>query len=274
MELLGGARALLYPVQAREPFGLVLAEAMACGTPVAALDRGAVREIVDDGVTGGVFDDRRTIWSAGLPRVFALDRRRVRERAVARFGVERMVDGVRGRLPPARVQAHRARRHDREVRQRPVEPLDWPAGPCSACSRIPTTSRWRAAGRWRAWPTPAPAWCCCARRAARAGSISDRRSCPTAISGASAPTSCAQAAARPRRRRGRRSSIIPTATCGGPTCPSSTRRSCSAIRDYRPDAVITFGEDGLYWHLDHIGVHERTDDAVRRSAPPPRRSTT
>ena len=52
VKLYGGARALLYPVQAREPFGLVLAEAMACGTPVAALDRGAVREVVDDGVTG------------------------------------------------------------------------------------------------------------------------------------------------------------------------------------------------------------------------------
>ena len=50
VKLYGGARALLYPIQAREPFGLVLAEAMACGTPVAALDRGAVREIVDDGV--------------------------------------------------------------------------------------------------------------------------------------------------------------------------------------------------------------------------------
>ncbi len=57
VRLFGGARALLYPVQAGEPFGLVLAEAMACGTPVAALDRGAVRELVDDGVTGGVFDD-------------------------------------------------------------------------------------------------------------------------------------------------------------------------------------------------------------------------
>ena len=52
VRLYGGARALLYPIQAREPFGLVLAEAMACGTPVAALDRGAVSEIVDDGVTG------------------------------------------------------------------------------------------------------------------------------------------------------------------------------------------------------------------------------
>jgi glycosyltransferase involved in cell wall biosynthesis len=90
--LYGGARALLYPIQAREPFGLVLAEAMACGTPVAALDRGAVREVVDDGVTGVVYADLEDMVT-DLPRVLALDRRRVRERAVARFGVERMVDG-------------------------------------------------------------------------------------------------------------------------------------------------------------------------------------
>jgi glycosyltransferase involved in cell wall biosynthesis len=90
VKLLGGARALLYPVQAPEPFGLVLAEAMACGTPVAALDCGAVREIVDDDVTGIVFEneDRMT---AGLSRVFALDRRRVRDCAVSRFGIDRMV---------------------------------------------------------------------------------------------------------------------------------------------------------------------------------------
>ena len=90
VKLYGGARALLYPIQAREPFGLVLAEAMACGTPVAALDRGAVREMVDDGVTGIVFSDLAQM-AAGLPSVCALDRRRVRERAVERFGAERMV---------------------------------------------------------------------------------------------------------------------------------------------------------------------------------------
>jgi glycosyltransferase involved in cell wall biosynthesis len=91
VKLYGGARALLYPIQAREPFGLVLAEAMACGTPVAALDRGAVREVVDDGITGIVFDDLEQMAN-DLPRVFDLDRRRVRDRAVARFGVARMVD--------------------------------------------------------------------------------------------------------------------------------------------------------------------------------------
>ncbi len=92
VKLFGGARALLYPIQAREPFGLVLAEAMACGTPVAALDRGAVREVVDDGVTGLVFDDLEQMVHH-LPRVFELNRTRVREHAVARFGLDRMVRG-------------------------------------------------------------------------------------------------------------------------------------------------------------------------------------
>jgi glycosyltransferase involved in cell wall biosynthesis len=105
--LYGGARALLYPIQAREPFGLVLAEAMACGTPVVALDRGAVRELVDDGVTGIVFENLEQMVN-DLPRVFDLDRHRVRAQAVARFGVERMVNGyleVYERV----IETHRAR---------------------------------------------------------------------------------------------------------------------------------------------------------------------
>src|SRR5581483_7681079 len=108
VKLYGGARALLYPMQSREPFGLVLAEAMACGTPVAALDRGAVREVVDDGVTGIVFSDLEQM-TADLPRVLALDRRRVRDRAVERFGVARMIReyiAVYRRV----VEAHRASR--------------------------------------------------------------------------------------------------------------------------------------------------------------------
>jgi glycosyltransferase involved in cell wall biosynthesis len=89
--LLGGARALLFPVQRGEPFALVMIEAMACGTPVAALDCGAVREIVDDDVTGVVFPSLDALV-AELPRVLSLDRPRVRATAMERFGFDRMVD--------------------------------------------------------------------------------------------------------------------------------------------------------------------------------------
>jgi glycosyltransferase involved in cell wall biosynthesis len=91
-QLLARAKALLYPVQEGEPFGLVLVEAMACGTPVAALARGAAPEIVKDGVSGYAFDDLEQLI-AGLPRVYALDRKGVRAYAHERFDASRMVDG-------------------------------------------------------------------------------------------------------------------------------------------------------------------------------------
>ena len=72
-----------------------------------ALDRGAVREVVDHGVTGLIFSDMEQMVN-DLPRVFDLDRRSVHTRAVARFGVARMVDeyaNVYRRI----VEAHRGR---------------------------------------------------------------------------------------------------------------------------------------------------------------------
>ena len=105
VELLGGARALLYPIQSGESFGLVLAEANACGTPVAALDCGAVREIVDDGVTGRVFGSLDAL-ADGVPEVLALDRVRVRargHRAVrGRPDGGRLCRGLPGRWRPRR----------------------------------------------------------------------------------------------------------------------------------------------------------------------------
>jgi len=88
-QLLGGARALVYPIQYAESFGLVLVEAMLCGTPVAATRFGAVPEIVEDGVTGCIVDSKEAL-SAALPRAFALDRAAIRKRAQERFSAERM----------------------------------------------------------------------------------------------------------------------------------------------------------------------------------------
>ena len=90
-QLLRRAKALLYPVQAGEPFGLVLVEAMACGTPVAALKRGAVPEVVREGVGGYAFETLDELVT-GLPKVYALPRAPVRGYVVEHFDVRRMVD--------------------------------------------------------------------------------------------------------------------------------------------------------------------------------------
>lgn len=87
--LLGGARALLYPIQYPETFGLVLVEAMLCGTPVAAMRLGAVPEIVDEGVTGHTAASALE-FPAAVTRCLDLDRRRVRQKAEQRFSAGRM----------------------------------------------------------------------------------------------------------------------------------------------------------------------------------------
>jgi glycosyltransferase involved in cell wall biosynthesis len=90
-ELLAGAAALLYPITYPEPFGLVMVEAMACGTPVAAFGVGAVPEVVEQGVGGWWVPPNGSLGEAVRSAV-QLDRRRVREAAVERFDYRRMVD--------------------------------------------------------------------------------------------------------------------------------------------------------------------------------------
>ena len=86
---LGEAAALLFPVDWPEPFGLVLIEAMANGTPVIAFRRGAVPEIVDHGVTGFIVNDIGEAVEA-VPQAKALDRAAIRRRFEERFSVHRM----------------------------------------------------------------------------------------------------------------------------------------------------------------------------------------
>jgi glycosyltransferase involved in cell wall biosynthesis len=88
-DFLGEARALLFPIDWPEPFGLVMIEAMACGTPVLAFRHGSVSEIVDQGVTGAVVDTMEEAVML-LPQVLALDRRAVRRRFEQRFSSARM----------------------------------------------------------------------------------------------------------------------------------------------------------------------------------------
>jgi glycosyltransferase involved in cell wall biosynthesis len=90
-ELLGGAFALLNPIQWPEPFGLVMIEALACGTPVVATPCGSAPEIIAHGDTGFVRSDLSSLAEA-LNRAQELDRRRCRATAVSCFSTSRMVD--------------------------------------------------------------------------------------------------------------------------------------------------------------------------------------
>lgn len=88
-EFLANASALLFPIDWPEPFGLVMIEAMACGTPVIAFRRGSVPEVIEHGVTGFVVETEDEAQQA-IARIGQLDRRRVRAEFERRFTVRRM----------------------------------------------------------------------------------------------------------------------------------------------------------------------------------------
>ena len=87
-EFLGNADALLFPIDWPEPFGLVMIEAMACGTPVIAFRRGSAPEVIEDGVSGFLVDDVSQA-TAAASRIAELDRTQARAAFERRFDIER-----------------------------------------------------------------------------------------------------------------------------------------------------------------------------------------
>ncbi len=90
LELLAGASALVFPIRWNEPFGMVMLEAFACGTPVVAFPEGAAPEVVDDGRTGFLCDDEDSMIEA-LGRLNELKRRDCRLAVEGYFSTDRMV---------------------------------------------------------------------------------------------------------------------------------------------------------------------------------------
>src|SRR5262245_44497963 len=88
-EFLGNATALLFPIVWPEPFGLVMIEAMSCGTPVIAYGNGSVPEIVRNGINGYIVDNQEQAIAA-VQKITELDRRKCRQDFVERFSIERM----------------------------------------------------------------------------------------------------------------------------------------------------------------------------------------
>src|SRR3990167_2822876 len=91
IEYLKNALCLLFPIKWDEPFGLVLIEAMACGTPVVAFDRGSVSEIVEDKVTGFLGTNFYQAARA-ISKIGQIDRAKCRERVEKHFSQERMLN--------------------------------------------------------------------------------------------------------------------------------------------------------------------------------------
>jgi glycosyltransferase involved in cell wall biosynthesis len=108
-EFLGNASGLLFPIAWREPFGLAMIEAMACGTPVVAMRNGSVPEVVDEGVTGFITSSEAEAATAAV-RLPELDRVRIRKVFEKRFTAQRMAKDYVSLYQRLIGESHRLRR--------------------------------------------------------------------------------------------------------------------------------------------------------------------
>jgi glycosyltransferase involved in cell wall biosynthesis len=121
LALLQGAGALLNPIQWCEPFGLVMVEALAAGTPVLAFPNGAAPEIIEDGVTGYLCSDEQKM-TARVPDALTLDRAACREAVLSRFSTTRVVDDHVAMYELTISSLKHGRRPPEESRPRPPRP--------------------------------------------------------------------------------------------------------------------------------------------------------
>lgn len=133
VEFLGNAKALLFPIDWPEPFGLVMAESMACGTPVIAFNRGSVPEVLVDKLTGFVVETVDQAVEA-VQQLDSIDRSTCRQHCVDHFSVQAMVDGYE--------EVYRMLAAESEGRQQDILRVDSPeVQPVEpAVARIPSDS--------------------------------------------------------------------------------------------------------------------------------------
>jgi glycosyltransferase involved in cell wall biosynthesis len=120
-KFLGEAAALLFPIDWPEPFGLVMIEAMACGTPVLAFRCGSTPEVIDDGVTGYVVESEEE-GVAALQKILSYDRRAVRQRFEERFTATRMAEDYIGAYRHL-LKTRTAKGKTRSIRARQIDPI-------------------------------------------------------------------------------------------------------------------------------------------------------
>lgn len=114
VRMLAGARALLFPLDWEEPFGLVMVEAMLVGTPVIAFARGSAPEVVEDGVTGFLVHSAEQM-AERIRQLDRIDRKRCRARAIERWSGERMAQDYAGLYAQLRERTGRGARNARVV---------------------------------------------------------------------------------------------------------------------------------------------------------------